>query len=93
MINAIELYTKQKEREKIKYKTYDIIYKSIEKKIILASSTNFYYIWYQLPEFIIGYPKFNIDDCKQNIINKLKLNKFIIEEYYSNLLLIQWFNI
>lgn len=90
MVKAQDLINVQKDRDKIKYKTFAKIYNKIEKKITLASSSNLYYIWYQIPEFIIGCPLFNLSECKKNIINQLKENGFDIEEY-DNLLLIKWF--
>jgi hypothetical protein len=90
MVKAQDLINDQKEREKIKYKTFARIYNSIEKKITLASSSNFYYIWYEIPEFIIGCPLFNRNECKINIIRQLKENGFQIEEF-DNILLIKWF--
>ena len=91
MVKAQDLIHDQKEREKIKYKTFAKIYKNIEKKITLASSSNFYYIWYDIPEFLIGSPLFNLKECKKSIINQLKENGFEIEEYSNTLLLIKWF--
>ena len=90
MVKAQDLINDQKEREKIKYKTFARIYNTIEKKITLASSSNFYYIWYEIPEFIIGCPLFNRNECKKNIIRQLKENGFQIEEF-DNILLIKWF--
>jgi len=90
MVKAQDLINVQKDRDKIKYKTFAKIYNIIERKITLASSSNLYYIWYQIPEFIIGCPLFNLSECKKNIIKQLKENGFDIDEY-DNLLLIKWF--
>ena len=91
MVKAQDLINIQKEREKIKYKTFSKIYSNIEKKINLASSNNFYYVWYEIPEFIIGYPLYNLEDCKNIIIKQIKENGFIIEEFDKNIILITWF--
>ena len=91
MVKAQDLINSQKEREKIKYKTFSKIYSNIEKKIKLASSSNFYYIWYEIPEFIIGFPLYNLDECKKVVIKELKKNDFDIEEFKSNLILVKWF--
>lgn len=91
MVKAQDLINSQKEREKIKYKTFAKVFASIEKKIVLASSTNFYYVWYEIPEFIIGLPLYNLAECKKNIIRQLVMNDFKVEEFDSNLILISWF--
>ncbi len=91
MVKADDLINQQKEREKIKFITYDKIYSNIEKKIVKASSTNFYYIWYEVPQYLIGYPQYNLNDCLEYLILKLKKNGFSIEPYEPNILLISWF--
>jgi hypothetical protein len=94
MVKAQELINSQKEREKIKYKTFARIFANIEKKIVLASSTNYYYVWYELPEFIIGCPLYNFNECKKNIIKQLEMNDFSVEEFLTDgkqLILISWF--
>jgi hypothetical protein len=91
MVKASDLIKTQKERENIKYKTFSKIYNKIIKKITLASSCNYYYIWYEIPNFIMGCPLYNINECKTVIIDKLKHNEFDIEEYEPNILLVKWF--
>ena len=81
MVNANELIKQQKEREKKRITTYDKIYTNIEKKIIIASSTDSNYLWYEIPEYVMGFPFYKLDDCRVYITNKLKLNSF---EKYQN---------
>jgi len=91
MVKAQDLINSQKEREKIKYKTFSKIYSNIEKKITMASSSNFYYVWYEIPEFIIGLPFYNLEECKTCVIKQLTDNGFTIEKFEVNLILITWF--
>jgi hypothetical protein len=91
MVKAQDLINSQKEREKIKFKTFSKIYDTIEKKINLASSSNFYYVWYEIPEFIIGFPLYNLDECKKHIVKQLNDNGFNVEIFDDNIILIQWF--
>jgi hypothetical protein len=90
MIKARDLIFQQKEKEKNKYKIYDKIYELIEKKIIAASTYNYYYTLYEIPEFLIGYPIYSLDDCSIYIQNKLKSNEFKIEFYKPNIVFISW---
>jgi hypothetical protein len=91
MVKAQDLIKTQKEREKIKYKTFSKIYSNIEKKITIASSSNFYYVWYEIPEFIIGFPLYNVAECKTVVVKQLKDNGFNIEEFDNNIILVTWF--
>ena len=91
MVNANDLIKQQKEREEIKIVTFEKVYKTIEKKIILASASNFYYVWHEVPEFILGLPTYNLKDCIRFVKQKLNENKFECDWYTPNILLIKWF--
>jgi hypothetical protein len=91
MVKANELIKQQKEREERKKLTFDKIYSVIEKKIILASTGDYYYTWYQIPEFLVGLPMYSIGECQKYIQGKLKANGFDTEFFLPNILFIKWF--
>ena len=90
MVKADEIIKQQKIRENRKNITFNRVYKHIEKKIYLASSTNNYFIWYQIPEFLVGSPTYKFNECKDYIHGKLKSDGFIITFYEPNILLVNW---
>ena len=90
MVKAIDLLKEQKERDKIKKKIYKKIYKKVEKKIIQTSKVNLSECWFQLPEFMINIPLYNLDDSKNYIMNKLKENGFKSESLSNNIIFISW---
>lgn len=91
MVTAEELIKKQKERDYRKNITFNKIYEFIESKIVTSSAANNYHTWYQIPEFMVGLPLYSLIDCKDYIIKRLKENKFEIEFYEPNIILIKWF--
>jgi hypothetical protein len=91
MVKADELIKEQKVREERKVITFEKIYKTIEKKIILASASNYYYVWHEMPEFILGLPTYNLKSCIQYVVKKLKENNFECDWFTPNILLIKWF--
>lgn len=91
MIKASDLIKQQKEREDKKYINYEKIYGHIEKKIIINSNSNLYYIWFEIPQIIIGSPTYSLNECNEYIQNKLKENGFTVKSYSKNILLIEWF--
>lgn len=92
MIKAEDLIKEQRERENRKYITYDKIYKLVEKKIYIASKSDNYYTWYQIPNFLVGLPMYELKECNSYIQSKLKKNGFNTDFYEPNFLLIQWFS-
>ena len=91
MVKANDLINEQQKREKIKIETFKKVFENIEKKIVLASAGNFYYVWYEIPEFILGLPTYNLKDCQSYVKKKLEENQFEVLEYEPNILLIKWF--
>lgn len=91
MVKAQDLIDKQKIKEDIKYKSYHKIYLNIEKKITLASSSDFYYIWYEVPKIILGKITYKLSECIEYLKEKLKNDGFNIDYYEPNILLIKWF--
>jgi hypothetical protein len=90
MVKADEIIKQQKIREDRKNITFKRIYCHIEKKIYLASNTNNYLIWYQIPEFLVGLPTYNFGECKEYIQRKLKKDGFTTDFYDPNILLVKW---
>lgn len=91
MVKADELIKQQKEREERKKSTFDKIYVHIEKKIITASAGDYYYTWYQIPEFLVGLPMYSVDECQKYIQKKLQHNGFETEFFEPNLIHIKWY--
>jgi hypothetical protein len=91
MVKAEELIKQQKEREERKKLTFDKIYSHIEKKIVLASAGDYYYTWYQIPEFLVGLPMYSLTECQKYVEKKLKNNGFETEFFQPNILLVKWF--
>lgn len=91
MVKADKLVKEQKERDDRKKITFNKIFLTIEKKIILRSAANDYHCWYSIPEFIIGLPMYSLKECKEYIENNLKKNGFKIEFFEPNIILVTWF--
>ncbi len=90
MVKADEIIKQQKIRENRKKITFDKIYSHIEKKLCLASNTNNSFIWYQIPEFLVGLPTYKFSDCNEYIQKKLKNDGFTTVFYEPNILLVKW---
>lgn len=91
MVKAKDLIKQQKERDEKKKIIFKKIFEKIEKKIVLASSSNFYECKYEVPEFLLGMPIYSIEDCKKYLKVKLKENGFKVNNLNDNILLISWY--
>ena len=46
--------------------------------------------FFEVPEFVIGYPLYNINECVNYIHDKLTSNGFLVKYYFPNILYISW---
>jgi hypothetical protein len=92
MVKAMDLFSEQKQRELHKMKIYKKVYKRIEKKIILASSMNLYQCWYQIPEFLLNVPLYNLEDCKRFLEREFIHDGFQVyfTGDFNNVIVISW---
>ena len=91
MVKAEDLQKKQKKKYEEKKKIYLKVLEKIEKKIVLASNSDSYHCYYEVPNLILGLPIYSVEKCKEYIIKKLKKNGFKINETKDNLILISWY--
>jgi len=90
MIKASDLIKEQKQRKKHLEKTYDKIYRYVEKKIVECNNINMSQCYYEIPTFMLNLPLYSFNECRDYIIKQLKNNGFSVEMYNSKILLIKW---
>ena len=90
MVKASELVREQQLRDKSKEKIFEKIFKRIEFKIKQASLLNLYECSYEIPEFLLNIPLYNLQDCKQYILDKLNKNEFRTSSGGYNIIYISW---
>lgn len=90
MVKASELIKKHNEKKKQKEEIYKKVFVAVEKKILMASNSGSLYCWYQVPEFFINLPIYNVKSCIKFVKKKLLENGFVVEWFKPNILLISW---
>lgn len=78
------------ERSNKRKETYKVILNKTIKQIKKMTSFNIYYTFFQIPEFIIGYPLYPLEDCIIYVQKKLIENGFLVKYYFPNILYISW---
>ena len=69
---------------------YDSILKKCHSRILYNSGLQRTYCFYQIPEFVIGTPLYDISELRNYIMNSLKTNGFKILYIEPNWLFIYW---
>lgn len=91
-INIDDLFEKKKEHNIREFNLFKKILNRIHIKIKITSrqKLNDQFIWFVVPEIIIGYPKYDISTCILFLLDNLKNNNFLVKYYHPNTLYIYW---
>tara|TARA_Y200000002_G_C22540669_1_gene603824 strand:- start:17 stop:460 length:444 start_codon:yes stop_codon:yes gene_type:complete len=90
LFSVNELQRKSKEKEKNRNKIYFIITKKCFEKIKETSTNDQKYCFYQVPEYIPGYPLYNMTECILYLMNVLKERGFLYRYIDKYIIYISW---
>jgi hypothetical protein len=93
-INIDELYDKKKQNDLNKLNLFNKILNRIHIRIKNKSKLNCneQFIWYLVPEIILGIPNYDNASCIAYLIDRLKTSGFYVKYYHPNLIFISWIN-
>jgi hypothetical protein len=91
-INIDELYETKKKNNLTRVDIYNKLLIKIHNRIKISSrtKTNENFCTYIMPEVLIGYPNYNLEECLVFIIDKLQTDGFLTRYIHPNLLMISW---
>ena len=91
-INIDELYESKKKNNLTRIDIYNKLLLKIHNRIKISSriKTNENFCTYIMPEVLIGYPNYNLEECLLFIIDKLQIDGFLTRYIHPNLLMISW---
>ena len=89
-LNINNLYETMWEKNMKRYEKFDGVLKKIHNRIKYNARLEKTYCFFQIPEFIIGVPLYNIEDLKRYLIELLKKDGFQLIYIDPNWLFITW---
>jgi hypothetical protein len=89
-IDMKELYSTINQKTLKRMELYDSILKKCHSRILYNSGLQRTYCFYQIPEFVIGTPLYDILELRNYIMNSLKTNGFDILYVEPNWIFIYW---
>ena len=89
-LNMKELYSTINEKTLKRMEIYDDVLKKCHLRIKYNSTLERTYCFYQIPEFIIGVPLYDVNEMKIYVMNSLKNNGFELLYIDPNWLFITW---
>ena len=92
-INLDDLFETKREIDESKLVLYNKILNRIHSKIKITSRQNRgkeQFVWYTIPEIMIGVSRYNVEECTGYILRKLRENDFVVRYTHPNLIFISW---
>ena len=89
-IDMKELYSTINQKTLKRMELYDSILKKCHSRILYNSGLQRTHCFYQIPEFVIGTPLYDVSELRNYIMNSLKTNGFEILYIEPNWLFIHW---
>jgi hypothetical protein len=92
VLNPSSLYTEEAKRDATRIRIYNSVLQQIYNKIksIARIPGNEKSLWYIVPEFIPGTPRFDIGDAVLYLVWNLRNIGYTVEYTHPNLLFISW---
>ena len=85
-----ELQAPLKEKERIRNDIYDKVLTRCHSRIKMVARQPNTFCYFLIPEFVLGVPVYNFQECKQYIIKSLTENGLAVSYIEPNLLFISW---
>lgn len=93
MLSLSDIVNNKKKRDEKKEEVFQVILKECCAKIRKSDEMKNLYCIYTVPEFIIGFPIFNLNECITYIMKEISKRGFQTQYIFPNIIVIAWFNI
>ena len=89
-LNILELHRTINEKKSRKEESYEKVLEICHKKINLAAEQKRLKCMIQVPEYVCGYPLYDLNECLNYLLTCLKANGFLVNYYFPKVLYISW---
>ena len=89
-MNIHKLNLKRDQRELAKFKLYKKVLNRIYRKIEQTSNSYQTSLFYQIPEYIFGIPRYNIIETSKYIVSKLQEQGYVVVYTPPNFIFVSW---
>ena len=87
--DVIEVQAKKQSKRSESFEhILDKCHKTIKRSIEILRTNQ--HCFFEIPEFVIGYPLYDLNECIQYIVQKLTTNGFYVKYFFPRVLYISW---
>lgn len=89
-LNILQLHRTINEKRQKKNEAFQRVLCICHKRIQAAADGQQMMTFIVVPEFVVGFPMFNMNECLEYIIDALRKNGFLVRYYFPKILYISW---
>lgn len=89
-LNVLDLHRKINQKSEKKSVSYDRVLEICHKRIIAQADNMKLSCWFEFPEYIVGYPLFDLNACMEYCKKQLISNGFLVRFFFPNRFYISW---
>jgi hypothetical protein len=89
-LNILELHRKINQKNEKKSRCYEKVLEICHKRIIAQTERDKTYCVFEFPEYVAGYPLFDLNSCIQYCEKQLIASGFLVKYYFPNKFYISW---
>lgn len=89
-LNIMDIHRSMNERKNKITECFDRILEKCHRKILQVAKQNQMTCFFEVPDFMLGYPLYDLNECVTYVINQLKANGFLTVYYFPRFVYISW---
>lgn len=89
-LNILDLHRNITNKKQKRIACFEKVLELCHKKIVSSADNKKVRIFYEVPDFMLGYPLYDLNDCITFVMDSLKSNGFIATYYFPKYLYISW---
>lgn len=89
-LNILDLHRNITQKQMKRIECFDKVLEMCHKRILGLSDNKKKRFFYEVPDFVLGYPLYDINDCITHVLDCLKSNGFLAIYYFPKYIYISW---
>lgn len=89
-LNILELHRTINEKNERKTECYEKVLEMCHRKIQVGAENRQVRCMFEVPEYIYGYPIYDINACIRYVMTSLQSNGFLVRYYFPKCLYVSW---
>lgn len=89
-LNILDLHRTISTKQQKRVECFDKVLELSHKKIVNHSENKKTRLFYEVPDFMLGYPLYDINDCIRHVMQSLESNGFLVTYYFPRYIYISW---